>query len=198
MARRAKPAEAAPAGSNTDPDKVAACYAEYASLMTDQARVAQRMAAMFARYEKDGGVDKKAVKHAYSLASKDPAEATRQHARNSEYVAILGIITVEANGQSGVSEAFAPRVAKPSTAAQAQLNAARAHADGYNTGLAGGEIGNCQHSPGSEEFVSWRDGWSDGNADRLARNPEKAGETTPAPRDVSQIDIEEAIAQGSA
>lgn len=179
MARRAVSANAP---TNTNPDAVAACYAEYASLMADGARNSAKIAALFGRYERSDGVDKKGIKHAYAISSKDPAEVARQHARNSEYLGILGLIEVEASGQIRMGADVIPIRAKPSKEMQAQVAAARAFGDGYNSGLAGGQIDACKHPVGSEEFVRWRDGWTDGYADRIARKPEAAQQTEAQPR----------------
>lgn len=186
MAKRAKEAEAEP--KNVDPNEVAACYAEYTSLMSDSARLGQKMATMLGRYEKMG-VDKKSIKHAYKMASQDPDEARSQHERNTEYLQMLGIVTWDKDGQAGFAETLAP-VAMPSPKLSERVRVARAHSDGFNSGLAGGSIDNCQFSPGSEEFVSWRDGWSDGHSDRLARNPDADKAKVATPRKKKQPALE--------
>lgn len=167
---------------NVSPDAIAACYAEYASLMADQARNQQRIAALLGRYERSDGVDKDAIKNAYRLASKDPAEAKRRSDRRTEYLAILGILSTDGNGQLGLSDDFAPRVAKPSLEMQQQLACVRAHTDGYNSALAGGTSDGCPWPAASEEFISWRDGWGDGREDLIARKPELENVTQAQPR----------------
>jgi ribosome modulation factor len=176
VAKRAKQLEMK---TNADPNEIAACFTEYASMRADAARVSQRIAALFGRYEKLG-VDQRAIKHSYAAAQKDPTEAAAQHRRNSEYLALLEIIDFGSEGQGTFIAGLA--VAKPGAKASEGIRAARAHADGYNSGLAGGKIEACKFATGSEEFVSWRDGWSDGHADRVARNPDADKVTQSEPR----------------
>lgn len=179
MARRASAAEDR---TNASPDDIAACYAEYCSMRADQARLGQRVAAMLGRYEKLGVVAK-TIKDSYSLASKDPNEARANLARLQDYTAILNIITVDETGQSEMSEEIAPRTPKPSQEMQERVELARVYSDGYNSGLAGGDIaGSEKFATGSEKFVRWRDGWDDGHADRLLRNPDADNVTVARPR----------------
>jgi ribosome modulation factor len=166
---------------NVNPDDVAACFAEYTSLRGDVARVQQKIAATLGRYEKQG-VDPKAIKHAYTQAQKDPAEAAAQHRRNTEYLAMLEIVSFDTSGQGSFAAGLEVKVAKPGPAASAKLRNARIYNDSYNSGLAGGKIDACPHPPGSEDYVCWRDGWTDGHADRLARHPEKTDVTQAEPR----------------
>lgn len=202
MAKRAKAANGTNGDAKAEPDDIAACYAEYVSLRTDQGRVSQAIGTMLKRYEKRH-VDAKAIKHSYKLAMMDPAMATAQHAINDEYVRILEIVDFDAAGQGGFAEGLERVTPKPSPANAARVACARAHADGYNSGLAGGKIeGSERFAAGSEEFVAWRDGWSDGHADRIARHPEKENVTQAEPRKrgrkPKQADLEDAIAAGQA
>lgn len=156
---------------NASPDDVSACYAEFVSLKSDVARLGQRIAAMFNRYEKQG-VNPKAIKAAYAKAQKDPTEAARFHLIETEYLNLLGIIDVDDQGQGHFAQMLGPQKPKPSTEAQARLAAVRAHTDGYNSGLAGGGKDNNPHDAGTEPHVKWIEGWHDGYADRLAKNPD--------------------------
>lgn len=178
MAKKAKQQDLKP---NVNPDDVAACYTEYASMRADVARLGQKIAAMFGRYAKSG-VDEKAIKAAYAASSKDPSEARAQHRRNTEYMAMLDIIKFDEAGQGGFIDGLVVTVAKPSDAASERVRLARIYSDGYNSGLAGGKIDASSHAPGSEAFVRWRDGWTDGHADRLARNPDADKVTQAQPR----------------
>lgn len=175
MARRAKEQER----PNVNPDDVAACYAEYSGLRADQARLNQRIQVTLGRYEKLG-VDPVAIKHAYTVAAKDPREAAAQHKRNSEYLALLEIIRFDDEGQGNFVAGLT--VAKPSQEASAKVRAARAHADGYNSGLAGGTADGNPFAAGSAEFVQWIHGHSDGRADRIAKRPEDENVVAAVPR----------------
>jgi ribosome modulation factor len=162
--------------SNVNPDEIAACYAEYASLRADQARIGQRIASTLGRYEKLG-VQPKGIKHAYVMASKDPAIAAAQHRMMTEYLAILDIIDVGPDGQGNFTAALG--INKPTGEAATKLTQARVHMDGYNSGKAGGAKEACRWPAGTQEHVWWLEAWHDGNADRLAKNPD-ADKTTEA------------------
>lgn len=178
MAKKAKQTEMKP---NANPDEIAACFSEYSSMRADVARLGQKIAAMFGRYEKLG-VDQKAIKNSYTAAQKDPNEAAAQHRKNTEYLAMLEIIDFSKEGQGSFAAGLDVKVAKPGAKASAGLRAARAYTDGYNSGLAGGKIDACKFPVGSEEFVRWRDGWGDGHADRIAKNPDADKVTQSEPR----------------
>jgi ribosome modulation factor len=178
MARKAKEQALKP---NANPDEVAACFTEYSSMLADIARLQQKVAAMFGRYEKLG-VDSKAIKNAYSVAQKDPNEARREQERNAEYLAMLEIVEYGDDGQGGFKFGLSVTVPKAGPAAIAGIQGARAYNDGYNSGKAGGKIDACKFAVGTEEFVRWRDGWTDGHEDRLAKNPDADKVTKAAPR----------------
>jgi ribosome modulation factor len=183
----AERASAAAVAANVDPDVIASCYQEYAELMSERARANAKVSAMLARYEKQG-VDKKGIKNAYAISSKDPAEAARQHAKNTEYLMILEIIETDETGQGTFDKALT--IKKPSPKSSERVRVARAHADGYNSGKAGGTIesrGGFQ--PGSEEFVAWSDGWQDGHNDRVAVKPEAEKVTKAEPRKRGNKDV---------
>lgn len=176
----AERASAAAVAANVDPDVIATCYQEYAEMMSDRARANAKIAAMLARYEKQG-VDKKGIKNAYSISSKDPAEAARQHAKNTEYLMLLGIITVDESGQGSFEKALVVKM--PSPKSSARVRVARAHADGYNSGKAGGTIeSRGGFAPGSEEFAAWSAGWADGRDDRVSIKPSDEKVTKAEPR----------------
>ena len=162
---------------NADANLIAEAFAAYSQIMAEMARVRQRAATMLHNYEQRG-VDPKALKHAYRMSGKD--DAALLHFTQTSYLAMLGIIETEDSGQTNFGKAL--EVPKPSGTAAANLARMRAHSDGYNTGRAGGLVESCRFSPGSEEYVAWRDGWQDGHDDRLAANPDAGRETAPGPR----------------
>jgi ribosome modulation factor len=169
--------------SNTNPEAVANCFTEYASMMGDVARIGQRIAATFARFEKSDGVDSKAIKANYALSLKEPEVAAAQLRRNNEYARLLGIVSFDANGQGDFTaglDVSPTQTLAPDAAARVQ--AARAHADGYNTGKAGGTLEHNTHTPGSRAHVQWIEGYHDGHADRLMKNPDAANIKQATPR----------------
>ena len=160
-----------PSQTSTKPNASAAdkatCFAEYSEKMSEIARIKQAISVTLGRFEKMG-VDPKAIKFAYRMSSKD--DATGQHRTNTEYLALLGIIEVDDAGQASFAKAL--NVERPTGEAATKLTTARAYNDGYNSGRHGGKNDACRFKTGTEEFVSWRNGWEDGAADRLAKNPD--------------------------
>jgi ribosome modulation factor len=197
---RGRPRKVVRTNTNINPEAVAACYTEYSSMRGDVARLGQKIAAMFTRYEKSDGIDSKAIKSNYALSEKDPETAAAQLRRNNEYARILGIISFDSSGQGDFSAGLdvspqpVPTLA-PATAARVQ--AARAHADGYNTGKAGGTLEHNTNIIGTEAHVRWIEGYHDGHADRLLKNPDmanvKQASSRRARRDPPPADAAEAM-----
>ena len=174
MAKKAKQEALKP---NVRPDDEAECFALYTEHRAEISRINQKIQALFKRYE-NMGVDTDAVKYAYALSQKD--DAADKHRRRTQAAARLGVIDWDSDGQATMNRILA--IEKPSPQMAKKLVLGRARADGYNTGFAGGLIGNCTFDPASEEFVVWREGWHQGAADRAEVKPEADGETAPAPR----------------
>lgn len=177
----AKRASAEAAQFNVDPENIKLCQVEYEQLMGQQARIAQKIKTMFARYG-DRGVEAKGIKENYRCRNMTSDEIRQEAARDWQYKRVVGLITWD-DGQGDFGTALvAPQPAidmKPDK----RLAVVRANMDGYNSALAGGDISGSERFPtGSEEFVAWRDGWDDGHSERLARNPNADKETTAAPR----------------
>ena len=167
--------------TNVDPNDEADCFDQYSAHMATIAREKQAIAAMFKRYEKLGvGADE--IKHAYRMEFKDDAAAV--HRRRTATMLRLGIIAYEADGQGNFMGGL--NVQGPTGASKQRLELGRARADGYNTAYAGGSLEACKFAVGSEEYVTWRDGWTDGNNDRLRDKPDAAaagGAKTSQPED---------------
>lgn len=161
-----KPKAAKP---NANPDDIARCFVDYSSLRGDVARMTQKITATLGRYEKQG-VDVKAIKHAYSESQKDPLEVAATERRNAEYVRLLGIISTEDDGQGSFGDGLAENM--PSESVQIGIMRAKAQAEGYAVGLNGGKVESCRLTPGSEAYVTWREGFEDGHADRIMKNPD--------------------------
>jgi ribosome modulation factor len=177
--KRGRKARELPDQANVNPDAIAACFQEYSSLMADSARIGQRIAKTLERFEKSDGVDRRAIKNSYKLAQKDPEVVARELARDKEYAQILDLITTDDGGQITLSDELIPAAPKKlSPKARAGLAAARAHADGYNTGFHGGSLEHNRHEAGTEEHQQWVVGFHDGHAERIKLNPDLANVTT--------------------
>jgi ribosome modulation factor len=172
-------ATAKPSKPAATADTRAECYAEYSELMGQRQRLNSKIAAAFSRFEGRGinDIEKRAIKHAYTMSSKDKGEVERQHKANTQTMIAVGILTV---ADVGWTETVTQAEMELSPAAEksALVLRARANTDGYNSALAGGDVGHCPYNPGSEAFVAWRDGWTDGHADRIAKDPGAANEKT--------------------
>lgn len=174
-------------GDNKPPvtaDVRAECYAEYAELRGQSARISAKIAAMFGRFESQGidDIEKKAIKNAYALASKDEATVARQHKANTQVLIAVGIITVADTRWTETVEQ-AEMELEPTGEAAENLAAARAYGDGYRAGRDGAPIdGGDPLGAGSRQFVGWRQGFDDGRADRLAIKPEADKVTQAQPR----------------
>jgi len=159
------------AGGNVDPSIVQACLAEYTQVDTELKRLSQRQAAMLKRYEGQG-VNVRSIKAAHRASKLDTAVARSQAQSDMRYLIIAGILKpaddewVQTVSQSSLFEA---NEQSDLGTVSPNLARARAHADGYNTGKAGGEATNNQFQPGTQEYVAWAQGHKDGAADRALK-----------------------------
>lgn len=164
-----------------DPTQVAYCFAEMQSIEVDRLRLRARGDATLKRYERSHGVDPKTIQNMLREAKKDPGEIARQQRMDREYRRMLGHTRMQPDGQTSIAvESLMP--ADPPVASvdgQARVAAAMAAMDGYNTGLAGGTAEHNPHDPGAEQHVKWLEGFHDGHADRVLKNPD-ADKTTEA------------------
>lgn len=195
-AKPGRPKRDRPTVANVNPDDIIACFSEVASIKADVARLGQRIAVTYDRYEKMG-VDRKSIKHALARAQKDPAEVAAQHKRDTEYLVILEITSFGIDGQGDFSAGLTVTTPKPTTAGATKLQHAKISMDGYNSGLAGGDKNACRHHAGTQEHVIWLEAWHDGYADRIAKNPNaektKEASTSRKRRDPGlQVDVEAA------
>lgn len=146
---------------NLSPDAVADCYADYSEDMRQIARIANRIKVRFAEFKKIGG-DAKNIQAAYKLEGMD--DPAGYLAGITKTAAILRIIPTETEGSGQVN--FLPAFELPGAESDARVAMSRARSDGYNSGKNGATIDSCPFNAGTEEFVSWRDQWEDGAADR--------------------------------
>lgn len=180
MARRAAPANEL---SNV-PDEVwveALTYQAEAEVI--QMRANAKRSAAIRKFEAQG-IDWGAVKLAHQLKKMEPTEREARLTANTRAMRAAGI-SWDSSGQASFEMGDPPSsAAGPPSHGSEKLARARAFADGYNSGRHGAtlESNPFAHMPGSEEYVRWRDGWEDGQADRILLKPEKANETSPAPR----------------
>lgn len=155
-------------------DDLAECYVEYVEMMGQISRVRQKIAAMLQRY--DGmGVNVKAIKACYRLANMDDAPDYVKELLKS--AAILKIIPAEEESDGQMTFLPGLKVAPPSQAKQDKVNRSKVFWDGYDAGLAGHLIEVCTFQAGSEDFMTWRDGWDDGHRDFEAK-PKKERKPT--------------------
>lgn len=166
---------AAPQHNGPTNDRIAEVLADYTSLDTAGARIRQQIKTLLDGFEKEGG-DKAELKALHKSMRLDPREAQAKLERRIRYHAGQGIVVSwETSGQATVLDTLGPEAKAPDKNSKAarQLAAARAHSDGYNSGLKGSVPSDNPFSanPGSEEYVQWHDGRDDGQRDREARNP---------------------------
>lgn len=163
---------------NTGADDIAECYVEYTEMMGQIARVRQRIASMLQRF--DGmGVNIKAVKACYRLANMDDAPDYVKEMLKA--AAVLKIIPAEQESDGQMTFLPGLKVSPPSAVSQSKVNRSKVFWDGYDAGLAGHLVEVCKFQAGSEDFVTWRDGWEDGRRDYEAR-PKKGKAAEPQQR----------------
>lgn len=178
MAR--KLSEAMSEGSNVDPTIIQACLAEYTTLNSEMKRLAQRQAAMLARYEGQG-VNRKSIKVAHKASLMETQAARSQAKMDVRYMIIAGIL-------NPANEDWVRNVSQSDMFSEAEqesnvgvvepgLAKARAYGDGYNTGKHGGEASNNQFQAGTALFVEWEKGRKDGTADRNLKPTQAKGKT---------------------
>lgn len=153
--------------------------AEFTRLTTEGQRVNQHKSTLLTNFKKEGG-DPRALKLLHGSLKLDPAEAVAQLERLVEYHQGAGIqLRWLETGQATIVDELGPEARKPAAlrgSGDAQLAGARAHADGYNSGLHGAAPSDnpFSHQPGSEEYVEWHNGRDDGQRDRDGAKPQQA------------------------
>lgn len=181
---RGRPRKVVEVRKDNGPDRsrVSAVLAEYTQLDTAGRRINQQKTTLLSNFEKEGG-DKAALKAVHRSLALDKGEATAKLEALVRYHAGQDItVRWQADGQSTVMDHLGEAQQRPTPAARApapntqgdrDLAAARAHQDGYNSGLQGAAPSDnpFQHIPGSEQYVRWHDGRDEGQQDRLRRNP---------------------------
>lgn len=155
---------------NTTADDAAACFMEIQEINSAVARLGQKKASTFIRFE-NMGVDVDAVKDCLKLARDE--DAPERVKRMVDMARILRIIPVEidANGQSAASILINPGSATLSKAMDERLSLHRSFWSGRDIGLAGGERGENPHEAGTANYVDWDKGWSDGAEDLAMKKP---------------------------
>ena len=76
-----------------------------------------------------------------------------------------------------MGEYYPTQISRPASAAK--VNRSQVFWDGHDAGLAGHLIEVCKFAPGSEDFVTWRDGWEGGHADWAAKPKNQNGTKAP-------------------
>jgi ribosome modulation factor len=162
------------ASNGPSAERIAEVLAIYTENMTASRRIAQANNTLLTAFEKEGG-DKAELKALHASLKLSHNEAVAKLERRIRYHAMQDIrVSWEPSGQANVLDALGPEQRAPdkNTKGQRDLSAARAHADGYNSGLNGGVPSDnpFAHAPGSEEYVRWHDGRDEGQQDRVRKN----------------------------
>jgi uncharacterized protein (UPF0335 family) len=170
---RGRPRKVTPPVSNgPSPDRVAKYLAQYTTLKTEAQRVAQSIGTVIKNLKTEGG-DGKALKALHASLKLDKAEATARLATLVRYHAGEGIrVTFSPDdGQGSLDDVLGTTqqpAPAPNTKGTRDLARARAHSDGFNSGLSDAAPSDnpFRHAPGSEEYVAWHDGRDDGQRSR--------------------------------
>ena len=180
-----------PMTSNVDPDVLVEALAWYSEKRGDIASIQQEIATGLGRYEAQG-IDKKALKLAYSLQASDMTteEIVAQRRRETEYLQWAGIISVEADGQTSMVAGLEPK--KPSAKATRKLELGRVQADAYNSQHAGGTPDDNPHVAGTEEYAVWAESFGQSRFDQAVEAergplPSPAKRTRKPPSHESQV-----------
>lgn len=120
-----------------------------------QQKIAQRETAAVLKRAKLAGVDARMFPALQRMRDEDKGERDARARRLAEYMAMLRI---EPSPQLDLFEA------DPSARAQAMLSQLEATEAGFEAGSGGEPRGNNPHPAGSEHFVTWDQGWIDGQA----------------------------------
>lgn len=156
--------------ANTSADDAAQLFIEIQEINSAVARLGQKKATTFARFE-NMGVDVDAVKDCLKLAKDE--DAPERVKRMVDMARILKIIPVEvdANGQSSALIIVRPDAPKLSTEKDEALSLHKAFWLGHDAGFDGGERGANPHEAGSALHVDWDKGWKDGAEDLALKKP---------------------------
>lgn len=154
--------------------------AEYTRLKTEARSVSGSIAALGARV-KSGGGDWKNLKKVHDLKKLEPDEARAELEGLVALAAQNDIRVTWMGDQAALTDVLEQNQPPPkNTSGSRDLAAARAHADGFNSGKHGAVPHDNPHQPGSEEFVSWHDGRDEGAAAASAKNPGRAARVSAA------------------
>jgi len=151
-----------PQRNGPSPEDRAACLAEFTRLSTEGQRINQAKSTLLKNFEKAGGKSK-TLKMMHSLLKLDSREAQVEVESYLSYAIGFNIkVSWAPNGQSSLVEELgeAARAPDKNTEGSRDLAAARAHADGYNSGMQGAVPSDNPYRdrPGSEEYVQWHNG----------------------------------------
>jgi len=174
MARkpRGRPAKEKPDGSNVTPALIAEATAQYIEDRGIIARATARCGANLKRFEAQG-IDAEWIKENAKFMKFTQAEAAQRSATSLRYKVAAGIIRLAdvtwATEATQAGFEFAPAAGE----ADEKVRAARAAAEGYKAGCRGHSLDSSPYNgtPGSVEFVSWRDGHGEGMEIRKLTKP---------------------------
>jgi ribosome modulation factor len=169
---RGRPAKEKPDGSNVTPALIAEATAQYVEDRAMIARATARCGANLKRFEAQG-IDSEWIKENAKELKYTQDEAAQRAATRLRYKIAVGIIKIaDAQWASNITQAGFEFTAAAGEADE-KMRAARASTEGYRAGKNGHSLDSSPYngSPGSVEFVSWRDGHGKGMADRALMKP---------------------------
>lgn len=175
---RRKTEARAPGKNQPQPHETAARLARLTVLKTESRRIAGEISGLAADAKAAGGPHYwNAIKRVHDLQKLDPAEA-QSELETLVLIAAQSEIRIGWLGsQATMTDILEMDQNKPpakNLQGTRDLAAARANADGFNSGKNGALPHDNPHNPGSEEFVSWHEGRDEGARSRELKNPSAA------------------------
>ena len=162
--------------NSPQPHETAGRLAELTRLKTESRRIAGAISALGKEAKAAGGrAYWTAIKRTHDLLKLDPDEA-RAGLEMLVQVAAQSEIRISWVGdQAALTDILEQNQPPPkNTKGSRDLAAARAEADGFNSGKNGALPHDNPFNPGSEQYVAWHDGRDAGQQAREAKNPGQA------------------------
>jgi hypothetical protein len=168
--------EAAPPKPNRpDANETAERLAKLTRLKTEARRIAGDISALASEAKKAGGPAYwKSLVRVHDLQKLDPDEARAELEMLVDVAAQVDIKITWMGDQAAFADVMDMAQPAKNTQGTRDLAAARAHADGFNSGKNGGVPHDNPFNPGTEEYVSWHDGRDEGQRSAEAKNPRRA------------------------
>lgn len=153
-------------------------------LKTESRRVAGEISALGTEVKGAGGaLHWKNLKKVHDLQKMDPSEAVAELEGLIQIAAQNEIRVTWAGNQATLADVLDQNQPPPkNTQGSRDLDEARAHSDGYNSGKNGSVPSDnpFQHAPGSLQYVAWHNGRDEGQKDREKNRPGEAARVAEA------------------